>query len=91
MGLLDRIFGRAKNESPSASAIAPAAAERIVQEYGAVLGSAAAPAPGCVADASALPHPKERIKAALVFALRATTDRGMKEQLKIAYISLADW
>lgn len=68
----------------------PAVAEKIVQDYSAVLGSAA-PAPGCVADARKLPHQKERIKQALVFALRMTKEPQMREQLKVGYISLSDW
>ena len=90
MGLLNRIFGRTKTEQSSAGAIPPAVAEKVVQDYGAVLASAA-PAPGCVADARKLPHPKERIKQALVFALRMTKESQTREQLKIGYISLADW
>jgi hypothetical protein len=68
----------------------PAVSEKIVQDYGAVLGSAA-PGPGCVADARKLPHPKQRIKQALVFALRMTKEPQMREQLKVGYISLSDW
>jgi hypothetical protein len=90
MGLLDRIFGRAKGEQRTPTEMTPKAAEKIVQDYGAVLGSAA-PAPGCVADVRSLPHPKERIKQALVFALRITKEPQVREQLKIGYISLADW
>jgi hypothetical protein len=90
MGLLDRIFGPTKTEQPSAGTLAPAVAEKIVQDFGAVLASAA-PAPGCVADVRKLPHSKERIKQALVFALRMTKEPQTREQLKIGYISLADW
>jgi len=90
MGLLDRIFGRTKTESLNSDAMPPAVAEKIVQDYGAVLASAAS-APGCVTDARKLPHPKERIKQALVFALQMTKEPQMREQLKISYISLADW
>jgi len=90
MGLLDCVFGRTKTESSDAGAMPPAVAEKIVQDYGAVLGSAA-PAPGCVADARKLPYPKERIKQALVFALRMTKEPQMREQLKVGYISLSDW
>lgn len=68
----------------------PEAAQKIVQDYGAALGSSA-PAPGCVADVRNLPHSKERIKQALVFALRLTKEPQMREQLKVGYISLADW
>ena len=90
MGLLDRIFGRTKTESSSSGAMPPAVAEKIVQDYGAVLGSTA-PTPGCIADARKLPHSKERIKQALVFALRMTKEPQMREQLKVGYISLSDW
>jgi len=90
MGLFDRFFGRTRTESSSAGAMPPAIAEKIVQDYGAVLGSAA-PAPGCVEDARKLPHPKERIKQALVFALRMTKEPQMRDQLKVGYISLSDW
>jgi len=90
MGLLDRIFGRTKTDSSNAGAMPPAVAEKIVQDYGAVLASAA-PAPGCVADARKLPYPKERIKQALAFVLRMTKEPQMREQLKIGYISLAGW
>ena len=91
MGLLDRIFGRAKGERQrTLTGMTADAAEKIVQDYGAVLGSSA-PAPGCVADVRNLPHSKERIKQALVFAIRLTKDPQMREQLKVGYISLADW
>ncbi len=91
MGLLDRIFGQAKGERKHISTeMTPDAAEKIVQDYGAALGSSA-PAPGCVADIHSLPHPKEQIKQAFVFALRLTKDPQMREQLKVGYISLADW
>lgn len=91
MGLLDRILGRGKGERKHKSTeMTPDAAGKIVQDYGAVLGSLA-PAPGCVADVRNLPHPKEHIKQALVFAIRLTKDPRMQEQLKVGYISLADW
>ena len=90
MGLLGRIFGRTKTEQLSAGTMPPDVAEKIVQDYGAVLASTA-PVPGCVADACKLPHPKEHIKQALLFALHMTKEPQMREQLKIGYISLADW
>ena len=90
MGLLDRSFGRAKDAQPAPTGMSPETAQNIVQDYGAVLGSSA-PAPGCVADVRNLPHSKERIKQALVFALRVTKEPQIREQLKVAYISLADW
>lgn len=90
MGLLDRIFGRPKAKKYASGEMTLEAAKTIVQGYGAVLESSA-PAPGCVADIRGLPYPKERIKQALVFALRVTQELQVREQLKVAYISLADW
>jgi hypothetical protein len=89
MGLLDRILGRKKADEPGAE-LTPADVERIVQDYGAALGSTG-PEPGCVADTASLPHSKDRIKKALIFALRSTKDSKLREQLKIGYLSLADW
>jgi len=90
MGLLDRIFRRAKGDQHTPTGMTPEVAEKIVQDYGAVVGSSA-PAPGCVADVRNLPHSKERIKQALVFALRLTKEPQMREHLKVGYMSLADW
>jgi hypothetical protein len=64
--------------------------ETVLQDYGIVLGRGA-PEPGYVADTSALPHSKLRIKKALVVALRSMQDPHMRSQLKKAYVSLADW
>ena len=44
-----------------------------------------------MADKSKLPFPKEKIKAALIIGLKATTDQRMREMLKVGYIQLADW
>ncbi len=91
MGLLDWIFGRTKdNQQHTSAGMTHEVAEKIIQDYGVVLESFA-PAPGCVADVRNLPHSKERIKQALVLALRLTKEPQMREQLKIGYISLADW
>jgi hypothetical protein len=78
------------DEQRTPTGMTPEAAQKLVQDYGAVLGSSA-PAPGCVADVRNLPHSKERMKQALVFALRLTKEPQMREQLKSGYISLADW
>jgi len=64
--------------------------ETVLQDYGIVLGRHA-PEPGWIGDAAALPHPKPRIKKALVVALRSMQDPHMRSQLKKAYVSLADW
>jgi hypothetical protein len=65
-------------------------AEKVLADYGIVLGTRA-PQPGYVADAKLLPHPKPRIKEALVVALRSMQDPHMRSQLRKAYVSLADW
>ena len=62
----------------------------IIQTYGKTLENYA-PTPGCVADSSKLPYPKQEIKAALISGLQAIDDTQMKEHLKIAYIQLSDW
>lgn len=89
MGLFDSLFGIKGSAKPS-SPMTAAMAERVVRDYGAVLQSRA-PVTGTVADARELPYPKERIKQALVIALRSTADPRVRESLKIGYISLADW
>ena len=58
---------------------------RIVQEYGNTLETAA-PAPGAIADENQLPYPKQKIKNAIVEALRITDDPQLKEHLKVGYI-----
>ena len=90
MGLLDKLFGTGKNVRPKPSTMTAAMAEKIVRDYGAVLRSGA-PTLGVVADVQELPHPKERIKEALVFALRSTADPKIREALTLGYIDLADW
>lgn len=102
MKLLNRLFGRTKTEQTASDSLTLAAAakkilaahaslNKIATDYGAVLASSAAPAPGCVADARKLPHPKEHIKKALVYVLRVIEDPQMRNALKICYISLANW
>lgn len=90
MGFLDKILGRSKSDQPTPATMTVAAAEKIVQEYGAALRSVSRPG-RYVTDARNLPHPKEDIKQALILALRLNTDPKEREALKIAYVSLADW
>lgn len=61
--------------------------EKIVIAYGEAMVSMRS----MVADQSGLPYPKPVIKAALIAAISATNDAKMLEQLKSAFISLADW
>jgi hypothetical protein len=64
-------------------------AQRIVGAYGDTLLEQAAT--GVVRDAKSLPFSKTEIKAALKFAINVTSDGQMREQLKVGYISLADF
>jgi hypothetical protein len=102
MKLLNRLFGRTKTAQPASDSLTLAAAakkihaahaslNKIASDYGAVLASSTAPMPGCVADVCKLPHPKEEIKKALVYALRIVEDPKMRNALMICYISLANW
>jgi hypothetical protein len=88
MRFLDKLFGR-NAERTDASMSAQRAVE-IIQRFGTVLEHEA-PAPGCVADASKLPFPKDKIRQALIIGLRANSDPKMKEMLKVAYVELANW
>jgi hypothetical protein len=67
----------------------PLEAQQIVQDYGAALEEKTAL--GVVRDINSLPHPKEKIKIALLFALSVTTDPTMREHLKGGYVSLSDF
>jgi hypothetical protein len=61
----------------------------IIGAYGAVLAETAAF--GLIRDINTLPYLKTDIKEALKLALSVTADATMREQLKVAYISLADF
>ncbi len=87
MGIFKSIFGADKK---SEVRITPEMAEKIINAFGVVLEKES-PTTGCVKDVSRLPYPKEKIKQALIVGLRSVTDRQIKEYLKMAYISLADW
>lgn len=60
--------------------------ESLVRSYGIALEDAV----GSIAvDAGRLPAPKDKIKAVLIAALRATKDSEMRENLKLAYLELS--
>lgn len=90
MSLLDWLLDRLKGTPALSEAMTFDVASQIVREYGAVL-EVSSTSLGGVADVRELPYPKERIKAALIVALRATTDKKVTEQLKGGYVFLADW
>jgi hypothetical protein len=90
MGLLSKLLGRGRPREQAQPAITNEEVELVVNMYGALLARRAAGL-GIIADASELPYPKRTIKAALQIAIRQTSDSQIKEQLKVGYISLADW
>jgi len=67
------------------------AANKVVNDYGDFMQRPAFPAPGCIADTKKLPYDKQSIKNALILAIKFCDDFKMKEMLKVAYISLADF
>jgi len=86
MGILNWLFGRtSRTDKPGTLSLQKAQA--IVNAYGAALASKTSG----VVDASHLPHPKSRIKAALLVAMQATPEGSMRNLLKAGYVSLADW
>jgi len=62
----------------------------IIQDYGDIIVNSA-PTPGCVADESKLPYPKEKIKEAIIWGLRNTEDPDAINSLKFGYVQLASW
>ncbi len=65
-------------------AMEPSEAEKVIQDYGAVLEAVA---DRLVAMESRLPHPKEKIKEAILLALPLTSGQ-MRESLRIGYMNL---
>ena len=63
--------------------------ERILTDYGAALAEPSAL--GAIRDLRSLPNSKSAIKAALKVALSVATDPNTRDQLKVAYVCLADF
>ena len=62
----------------------------IVQSYGKILEESCT-IPRIVIDEKKLPHTKQQIKEALIFAFQNEKNTKMREHLKNAYVSLATW
>jgi hypothetical protein len=77
-----RLFG---HRPPDVDPVAEV--QKILTAYCAILASNTR----TVADSSELPYPKNRIKAALVAAIKLSPDPKQREQLKAAYVGLAGW
>jgi hypothetical protein len=67
----------------------PVEAQEVLQAYGAVLAERAVI--GSTRDVRSLPYAESRIKEALQFTMRTTSDSAMREHLKVAYVSLAEF
>ena len=61
--------------------------QQIVNAYGAAIAGPG----GIVRDVSTLPYPKDRIKQALVAAIKLTPPGAAREQLRSGYVMLGDW
>jgi hypothetical protein len=85
MSLFSRIF--ASKRQRTVATITPP--NVVVAEFGEIL--ARGPVPGSVADVQSLPYPKEEIKRSIIQILATATDPQLREHLKFAYVSLADW
>jgi hypothetical protein len=79
------IYGRQQGERTSKLELSEV--EKIVHAYAAAVLSRKS----TISDASELPYPKAKIKAALIVAMLVTKDAKMREQLKSSFVSLADW
>ena len=89
MTILNQFFTRTIPETRP-DTVDPAVAEDVVTAYCYAL-EFFAPTPGCVADESELPFPKETIKQALRWRMQHTSDADFRDSLKVAYVALADW
>jgi hypothetical protein len=86
MRLFSRLFRSATTPTATQKAYL-SDVQNIIVAYGAALMSRRA----IVADTSELPYPKHVIKAALIAAIKVTTDVAQREQLKSAFVGLSGW
>ncbi|MFQ5829534.1 MAG: hypothetical protein ACE5JD_10320 [Candidatus Methylomirabilia bacterium] len=86
MGIFSRLFGDKQKPAPSSST----EPHIVVADFGEVLATRV-PVRGSVADVDELPYAKDQIKLATLIMLKVTNDPQLREHLKFAYVSLADW
>jgi hypothetical protein len=85
MGFFSRLFGTGTRAS---SRLMPSTeAEKIINDFGAALAARTE----LYSDAAKLPHPKIKVKEALIIWIDATHDATARDVLKGAYLSLAEW
>jgi hypothetical protein len=85
MGIFDRLFSRPRNSG--SGPMTDYEAVKVINTY----GKALIEHKSAYGDLSELPHRKERIKEALIHRIKAGGDPKFREQLKGAYIALAQW
>jgi hypothetical protein len=85
VGFLARLFSKSNDDQTNR--ITDAEATRIIQAYGKALMDCV----GVYGDVAQLPYPKARIKEALIHGMRTTDDPKFREQLKGAFMTLAQW
>jgi hypothetical protein len=85
MRVFDRLFGRTRKTIPGP--MTDEEAMKIINAYGKALMDRKS----SYGDASELPHAKTRIKEALIHGIKESDDPQFREQLKSAYIALAEW
>jgi hypothetical protein len=85
MGIFKRMFRQAAT-APSAP-MTDADSIKIISAY----GKALLDRKSSYGDESELPYRKEQIKEALIIGIKQTRDPRLREQLKGAYITLAEW
>ena len=91
MGVLKKLFSGNQSAKEKQVVKTLAEANKIVNDYGDFMQSAAFPKLGCIADTKKLPYDKEIIKTALILSFKLCDDPETKEMIKVAYIGLADF
>lgn len=79
VGLFGKLFG-SKSVSRAQRPLTGPEADRIIKDYGAALQSPR----DVISDASKLPHPKARIKQALILGMRSTSNPKIKAESGIS-------
>ena len=89
MGTLKYLFDTAEPGMVS-DGLSLDAAQLVVRDYSDFLENSAL-FPGCIADASRLPHYKNMIKDAFAVCIRASQDPDLTDTLKQGYLRLCAW
>ncbi|TDG13496.1 hypothetical protein E2F43_08125 [Seongchinamella unica] len=85
MKMFTRLFGRVGGDHRELDFLQ---AQRMVLDYARFLEHSA-PMPGRIADQSRLPHPKARLKSALLLCIGNSSDERLSEHLRAGYLMLS--